>query len=102
MMRLSNAKKLMDKIRSGEADYHFVEIMTCPGGCVGGGGQPIGVTLKKKMARAKALYSEDRGMALRKSHENPEVIKLYKEYLGEPLGHRSHELLHTSYVKRSA
>lgn len=99
---LSNAKKLMDKIRSGEADYHFVEIMTCPGGCVGGGGQPIGVTLKKKMARAKALYSEDRGMALRKSHENPEVIKLYKEYLGEPLGHRSHELLHTSYVKRSA
>ena len=97
---LANAKKIMDKVRSGEADYHFIEIMTCPGGCVGGGGQPIGVTLKKRIARAKSLYSEDRSMALRKSHENPEIIKLYKEYLGEPLGHRSHELLHTSYIKR--
>jgi len=97
---LANAKKLMDKVRSKEADYHFIEIMTCPGGCVGGGGQPIGVTLQKRMARAKALYNEDKGMALRKSHENPEVIRLYKEYLGEPLGHRSHELLHTTYTSR--
>lgn len=97
---LANAKKLMDKVRLGEADYHFIEIMTCPGGCVGGGGQPIGVTLKKRMARAKALYCEDKGMALRKSHENPEVIKLYKDYLGKPLGHKSHELLHTSYIER--
>ena len=97
---LVNAKKLMDKVRLGEADYHFIEIMTCPGGCVGGGGQPIGVTLKKRMARAKALYCEDRGMALRKSHENPEVIKLYKDYLGKPLGHKSHKLLHTSYIER--
>jgi len=97
---LANAKKLMDKVRSKEADYHFIEIMTCPGGCVGGGGQPIGVTLQKRMARAKALYNEDKGMALRKSHENPEVIRLYKEYLGEPLGHRSHELLHTTYMSR--
>ncbi|HOA15791.1 MAG TPA: NADH-dependent [FeFe] hydrogenase, group A6 [Bacillota bacterium] len=97
---LANARKLMDKVRSGEADYHFIEIMTCPGGCVGGGGQPIGVTLKKRMARAKGLYKEDSGMALRKSHENPQVIKLYEEYLGRPLGHRSHELLHTGYRKR--
>ena len=97
---LSNAKKLMDKVRTGEADYHFIEIMTCPGGCVGGGGQPIGVTLKKRMERAKGLYKEDSGMALRKSHENPQVIKLYEEYLGKPLGHRSHELLHTGYIRR--
>lgn len=97
---LANAKKLMDKVRSGEADYHFIEIMTCPGGCVGGGGQPIGVTLKKRVARAKALYNKDRSMALRKSHENPEIIKLYKDYLGEPLGRRSHELLHTHYSAR--
>lgn len=97
---LANAKKIMDKVRSGESDYHFVEIMTCPGGCVGGGGQPIGVTTKKRIARARSLYSEDRSMALRKSHENPEVIKLYKEYLGEPLGHKSHKLLHTSYTER--
>lgn len=97
---LANAKKIMDKVRSGEADYHFIEIMTCPGGCVGGGGQPIGVTLKKRMARAKALYSEDRAMTLRKSHENPEVMKLYEDFLGAPLGHKSHELLHTSYKQR--
>ncbi len=97
---LINARKLMDRVRSGNANYHFTEIMTCPGGYVGGGGQPIGVTLRKRMARAKTLHNEDKAMVLRKSHENPEVMRLYKDYLGEPLGHRSHELLHTKCIRR--
>ena len=103
---LGNARKLLESIRNGEADYHFIEIMACPGGCVTGGGQPIvparvqmGVDLKKE--RAKALYTEDANAAIRKSHENPDITKLYEEFLGEPGGHKAHELLHTHYTARS-
>jgi iron only hydrogenase large subunit-like protein len=94
---LSNAQKVIDRIKSGEASYHFVEVMTCPGGCIGGGGQPRLTSDAVRQARINAIYSEDEGRELRKSHENPEVLALYEEYLGEPLGHLSHELLHTHY-----
>lgn len=101
-----NARKLLDKIKAGEAEYHFIEIMGCTGGCVTGGGQPI-VNAKTKMDvdvfanRAAALYSEDTYAAIRKSHDNPVVKKIYAEYLGEPNGHKAHHLLHTTYTKRT-
>ena len=100
---LSNARFLMDRIREGSCDYHFIEVMACPGGCIGGGGQPISndhniYEVRKK--RISALYEEDRAMALRKSHENPAIRKLYEEFLGEPLGEKSHHLLHTHYTRR--
>lgn len=97
-----NAKKLLGSIKSGEKSYDFIEVMGCPGGCVTGGGQPI-VSAKDlmycdpKTLRAAALYGEDSGKQLRKSHENPSLKKLYDEFLGEPCGHKSHELLHTHY-----
>lgn len=94
---LSNARKLMDQVRAGESPYHFIEVMACPGGCVGGGGQPITKRNQKRIERIDAIYVEDEGLPLRKSHENPEVKILYEEFLGEPLGHKSHELLHTHY-----
>ncbi len=102
---LGNARALLEKIRNGEADYHFVEVMGCPGGCVTGGGQPIvsskvQAEIDLKAARAKALYDEDASLPLRKSHENPYVKALYDEYLGEPCSHKAHELLHTHYVAR--
>jgi NADP-reducing hydrogenase subunit HndD len=97
---LANAKKLMDKVKAGEANYHFIEIMACPGGCLGGGGQPMPVNDEIRKARMKAIYEEDTSLKLRKSHENPEVIALYEEFLGEPNGHKSHELLHTHYTGR--
>lgn len=97
---LGNARKLMDKIRSGEADYHFIEIMCCPGGCIGGGGQPIPTNLEIRAKRIAGIYTADERMAIRKSHENPAVKALYEEFLGKPLGHKSHELLHTHYVPR--
>jgi NADP-reducing hydrogenase subunit HndD len=100
-----NAKKLLDRIKRGEAEYHFVEIMACPGGCVNGGGQPIqpsGVRswVDLRRERAKALYEEDENLPLRKSQDNPFVKKLYKEYLGHPGSERAHELLHTHYMPR--
>lgn len=102
----SNASKLLDKIKAGEAEYHFIEVMACPGGCINGGGQPIQpakvrnfVDLKK--ARASALYQGDKEMTLRKSHENPAIKELYDTFLGEPGGHKAHHLLHTSYVPRT-
>jgi NADH-quinone oxidoreductase subunit G/NADP-reducing hydrogenase subunit HndD len=97
---LGNAKKLMDKIAAGEADYHFIEIMCCPGGCLGGGGQPIPTTTEVRMARMKGIYDEDSGLTIRKSHENPAVIALYEEFLEKPNSHKSHQLLHTQYTKR--
>ncbi len=97
---LANAHKLMEKISDGEADYHFIEIMCCPGGCLGGGGQPIPTNDETRKARMMAIYEEDSGLPLRKSHENPAVKTLYEEFLGEPLGHKSHELLHTHYTRR--
>ena len=83
---LANARKLMEKVKSGEATYHFIEIMGCPGGCIGGGGQPIPTSPEIRKKRAEAIYSEDSEMIIRKSHENPEVAEVYKEFLGEPLG----------------
>jgi iron-only hydrogenase group A len=97
---LSNAKVLVDKIKTGEVSYHFVEIMTCPGGCIGGGGQPRKTTNEIRQKRINAIYREDEGKKLRKSHENPEVLKIYAEFLGEPLGKVSHHLLHTEYGAR--
>jgi NADP-reducing hydrogenase subunit HndD len=97
---LANAKKLMESIQKGETNYHFIEIMGCPGGCIGGGGQPIPTSPEIRRKRAEAIYAEDMGMNLRKSHENPEVNEVYKDYLGAPLGHKSHELLHTHYKAR--
>lgn len=98
---LGNARKILEAIRSGEANYHAIEIMACPGGCIGGGGQPYihgDVEILKK--RAEGIYSEDRGKVRRKSHENEAVLKLYEEFLGEPYGEKAHELLHTHYVER--
>jgi NADP-reducing hydrogenase subunit HndD len=97
---LANAKQLMAAIRDGKAHYHFVEIMACPGGCLGGGGQPIPTSPAIRQKRAEAIYAEDEGLPIRKSHENPEIVQIYQEFLGEPLGHRSHELLHTHYKPR--
>jgi len=100
------AKELIHRIKSGEADYAFVEVMACPGGCVNGGGQPIVEAFKRldvdpRAARAAGLYAEDEAKTIRKSHENPDIQKLYKEFLGEPNGHKAHELLHTTYTDRS-
>ena len=100
------AKELIQRIKSGEADYAFVEVMACPGGCVNGGGQPIVEAFKRldvdhRAARAAGLYAEDEAKTIRKSHENPDIQKLYKEFLGEPNSHKAHELLHTHYTDRS-
>lgn len=102
---LKNAQIIMDEIKEGKADYQFVEIMACPGGCVMGGGQPIRTSKERanidiRGKRAAALYTIDEKSTIRKSHENPVLQKVYAEYLGEPGGHRAHELLHTSYVER--
>lgn len=97
---LVNARRLLEKIAAGEADYHFIEIMACPGGCLGGGGQPIPTNSEVRQRRAQAIYAEDCALPLRKSHDNPEVQLLYAEFLEKPLGHKSHELLHTHYTRR--
>ena len=98
---LGNARKVIERIRSGQAQYHFVEIMTCPGGCIGGGGQPRLTDDDVRRARIAAIYEEDEHRELRKSHENPAIQQLYKEFLGEPLGEKSHHLLHTKYAART-
>ena len=103
---LSNAKQIMDKIRAGEADYHFVEIMCCPGGCVNGGGQPqVHADVRNfedvKAIRAKALYNNDAAKTFRKSHENPSIKKIYKDFFGSPGSEKAHHILHTTYVKRT-
>ncbi|MDP4120370.1 MAG: NADH-dependent [FeFe] hydrogenase, group A6 [Bacillota bacterium] len=103
---LKNAAKLLDEIRAGKADYQFVEIMCCPGGCVNGGGQPIQPASTKnfndlKSLRAKALYDEDEAQTFRKSHQSPLIKKIYDEYLEKPGSHKAHKLLHTTYIARS-
>lgn len=103
---LGNARTLLNKVKSGEADYHFIEIMGCPGGCVNGGGQPqvsgdVRNFTDVRGIRAGALYKNDAAKKIRKSHENPAIKKLYDEYLGEPGSHKAHETLHTTYVKRT-
>jgi NADP-reducing hydrogenase subunit HndD len=103
---LANARELLEQVKSGEKNYHFIEIMGCPGGCVNGGGQPKQPASVRnftdiKALRAKALYTQDANMPLRKSHENPAIKQLYKEYLEKPGSHKAHEILHTTYVKRT-
>ena len=99
---LGNARKLLEDIRSGKSSYHAIEIMACPGGCIGGGGQPLHhgnfEILKKRMT---AIYQEDVSKPIRKSHENPYILKLYEEFLGKPMSEKSHKLLHTHYVDKS-
>jgi len=98
---LGNARKLLEDVRSGKANYHAIEVMACPGGCIGGGGQPLhhgdSAILK---ARTKAIYEEDAGKPIRKSHENPYIIKLYEEFLGKPMSEKAHHLLHTHYFDK--
>ncbi len=97
---LGNARKLLDLIRAGKADYHFIEVMCCPGGCIGGGGQPIPTNLEVRLARIAGTYKVDENLPIRKSHENPAIKALYEEFLKEPLGELSHKLLHTHYIPR--
>lgn len=102
---LGNARELLRMVKSGEAKVDFIEVMACPGGCVTGGGQPILnsndlATINAKYERARAIYEEDKEMPIRKSHKNPYIIKIYKDFLGKPNGYLSHELLHTHYIKR--
>jgi iron-only hydrogenase group A len=96
---LGNARMLIERIKGGE-QYHFIEVMTCPGGCIGGGGQPRLTTDEVRMARIQAIYKEDEGKPIRKSHGNPEVAAIYEEFLKKPLGTKSHHLLHTHYTVR--
>ncbi|HOJ25072.1 MAG TPA: NADH-dependent [FeFe] hydrogenase, group A6 [Bacteroidales bacterium] len=98
---LGNARKLLEEIQAGKSEFHAIEIMACPGGCIGGGGQPQHHGKSEIIkARQKAIYEEDRRLPLRKSHENPYIIKLYEEYLGHPMSELSHELLHTKYFQK--
>jgi NADP-reducing hydrogenase subunit HndD len=98
---LANAKKILEMVRDKKREYHFIEIMACPGGCVGGGGQPIPTNMEIREIRGNALYVADRQLPLRKSHDNPAVKQLYEEFLMKPLGEVSHRLLHTHYTERS-
>jgi NADP-reducing hydrogenase subunit HndD len=99
---LGNARKLLEDIQQGKSQFHAIEIMSCPGGCIGGGGQPYhhgdAEILKK---RQLAIYREDAGKSVRKSHENPYIVKLYEEFLGAPMSEKAHHLLHTEYFDRS-
>jgi len=99
---LGNARKLLEDIKAGHSEFHAIEIMACPGGCIGGGGQPLHHGDSKILkARAKAIYAEDANKTLRKSHENPYIIKLYEEFLGKPMSEKAHHLLHTHYFDKS-
>jgi NADP-reducing hydrogenase subunit HndD len=98
---LGNARKLLEEIRAGKSEYHAIEIMACPSGCIGGGGQPLHHGNPEVLkARQKAIYREDAGKTLRKSHENPDIIKLYEEFLGKPMSEKAHHLLHTHYFDK--
>jgi NADP-reducing hydrogenase subunit HndD len=97
---LSNAARLLERIGRGEAEYHFVEVMTCPGGCISGGGQPRFTNDETRRARMQAIFREDEGKPLRKSHLNPAIKQIYDEFLGNALSKKSHELLHTHYHVR--
>lgn len=97
---LGNAMDVLERVKAGH-QYHFIEIMCCPGGCIGGGGQPIPTNREVREKRMAGIYNADQGMVIRKSHENPAVQALYKDFLGEPLGHKSHQLLHTHYMPRN-
>lgn len=104
-MVLQTLKKLLEMVKNGEKEYHFIEIMACPGGCIMGGGQPIvPAKVKEKVdvakLRASAIYDEDRSLPIRKSHENPAVKRLYEEFLDHPNSEKAHHILHTHYKKR--
>jgi NADH-quinone oxidoreductase subunit G/NADP-reducing hydrogenase subunit HndD len=99
---LNNAAKILDDVREGRRNLHFIEVMTCPGGCIAGGGQPYSTDIDAVRARMQALYNIDRNERMRTSHTNPAVKRLYDEFLGAPLGEKSHHLLHTHYTKREA
>jgi hypothetical protein len=94
-------KDILEEIKNGHCDYSFIEVMCCPGGCIGGGGQPVNPTTSVKQKRINAIYREDRNKSIRKSHNNPAILKLYSEYLGEPCGDISHKLLHTHYTPKN-
>lgn len=94
---LKSAMEMLERVKSGAADYQFIEVMACPGGCIGGGGQPVPVNAEIRKLRRKGLFDCDRANELRKSHENPEIIELYDTWLGKPLGEKAHNLLHTHY-----
>lgn len=98
---LANVRDVLEQVKNRKPSlaYHFIEVMACPGGCVGGGGQPYG-GMEKRKKRAEALYSEERKLSVRQSHKNPYIQQLYNEYLGEPLGEKAHKLLHTHYYSR--
>lgn len=98
---IANAERLLQRVASGETQYHFVEVMSCPGGCIGGGGQPRFTTDEVRLARIRGIKAEDAGKKLRHSHENPDITRLYQEFLGVPMGELSHRLLHTHYHPRS-
>jgi NADH-quinone oxidoreductase subunit G/NADP-reducing hydrogenase subunit HndD len=97
---LANARKLLEAVKAGQKTYHFIEVMACPGGCLGGGGQIIPTDNDVRQKRMQAIYEADKSMRLRKSHENPVVQQLYRDFLIKPLSHRAHELLHTDYTPR--
>jgi NADH-quinone oxidoreductase subunit G len=97
---LGNARPILDEIKAGKSPYHFIEIMACPGGCVGGGGQPIGFDMALRRLRGETLYKEDKSLPVRRSHQNPSIEKIYQDYLINPLGEKSHRLLHTQYTSR--
>jgi len=98
---LANAERLIEQVNSGQKAYHFIEVMSCSGGCIGGGGQPRFTTNEVRRERMKAIFSEDEGKKVRQSHENPAIAALYRDFLGAPLGEHSHHLLHTTYQARS-
>jgi iron only hydrogenase large subunit-like protein len=97
---LGNTRRLLEHIQAHGSPYHFIEVMTCPGGCIGGGGQPRFTDDAVRLKRIAAIYGEDESKPLRKSHENPDIQTLYKEFLGKPLGEKSHHLLHTHYAHK--
>jgi NADH-quinone oxidoreductase subunit G len=97
---LGNARKIVEEVKTGKSPYHFIEIMACPGGCVGGGGQPLSFDISRRNIRSIGLYDEDRTMPIRRSHDNPSVQKIYEDFLEKPLGEQSHHLLHTKYIAR--
>ncbi len=98
---LANARRVCERVAAGEADYHFIEVMCCPGGCIGGGGQPRLTTDEVRRARIKAIYTEDEGRPIRKSHSNPAIEEIYRDFLVRPLGEKSHHLLHTHYAMKA-
>ena len=97
---LKSAMEMLERVKNGTADYQFIEVMACPGGCIGGGGQPVPVNAEIRKLRRKGLFDCDRANELRKSHENPEIIELYDTWLGKPLGEKAHNLLHTHYHRQ--